>query len=666
MSVQFGRWNLDGQQPEEEYVQKVSATLAPYGPDNCNVHSKAGLTAIYRAFHTTKESHHEVQPHASPSGAVIMWDGRLDNRKELISELRGGLTPESTDVSIVAAAYDKWADRCPGRLLGDWALSIWNPRSRSLLLAKDPLGIKHLYYSFDRNQITWCTIPDPLVLFAGKTFEICEEYVAGWFAANQPENLTPYLGVHTVPPSSSVTLQPARYGVRQTITKYWDPDPGKKVRYRSDAEYAEHFRALFSTAVQRRLRSDMPILAELSGGLDSSSIVCMADLVMARGQADCPRVDTVSWGDDSYDHLEPQSNEFRWAAKVEEKRGRAGLHLNSREFKARQTPSPKVFGSEFDTGYFAATPAPRNTDPTDLQFQSYMAHMKSHGHRVTFSGIGGGEFTGGFVPDPGPELQNLVARARFIKLFHQVSAWAAKMKKNRLPVLWDAMQYFFRWDASEVDVSSNAWFPSGFVRRNRAALRGYVPSRVKLFGALPSFQENYARLRVLRRLMSSYILVPDLPREARYPYLDRDLLEFLFAVPREQIVGVGKRRYLMKNAIAGLIPDEVLNRRPKDFVPPKEPQDTARESLRWPDWNDPLVAGFLGIIEPRRFFAALLKARRKPEEVPAGLHQALTFESWLRHLIRHKVLASPIPADKKAVSPSLQVQGVHAPPGSRV
>src|SRR5262249_30862812 len=105
MSVQFGRWNLAGEQSEPEYVKKVSAVLAPYGPDGSHVHSTAGVTAIYHHFHTTKESRREMQPHVSPSsGAVIMWDGRLDNRKELIKELRNGLTPECTDVAIAAAA----------------------------------------------------------------------------------------------------------------------------------------------------------------------------------------------------------------------------------------------------------------------------------------------------------------------------------------------------------------------------------------------------------------------------------------------------------------------------------------------------------------------------------------------------------------------------------
>ena len=116
---------------------------------------------------------------------------------------------------------------------------------------------------------------------------------------------------------------------KHIVSKYWDFDPGKRIRYRTDAEYEEHFRSVLATAVQRRLRSDRPVLAELSGGMDSSSIVCMADIVIARGVAECPRLDTISWFNDSYDHLERDSNELHWISKVEQKRGRTGFHINT-------------------------------------------------------------------------------------------------------------------------------------------------------------------------------------------------------------------------------------------------------------------------------------------------------------------------------------------------
>src|SRR5262249_59217617 len=111
---------------------------------------------------------------------------------------------------------------------------------------------------------------------------------------------------------------------KQTVSKYWDFDPSKRISYPTDAEYEEHFRIVFGEAVRRRLRSDSPILAELSGGMDSSSIVCMADTIIARADAETPRLDTVSYYNDS----EPNWNERPYFTKVEEKRRRTGCHID--------------------------------------------------------------------------------------------------------------------------------------------------------------------------------------------------------------------------------------------------------------------------------------------------------------------------------------------------
>src|SRR5882724_122350 len=379
MSVQFGRWNFEGQAPAPDYIEKVSATLAPYGPDSNESYLKDGVKILYRAFYTTTESRRETQPHLSQSGAVITWDGRLDNRAELIRDVQGVLALDSTDVAIVAAAYEKWGGDCFARLIGDWALSIWDPINRLLLLAKDPIGTRHLFYSFDKDQVTWCTILDPLVRFAGKTFALNEEYIAGWLSMFPAVQLTPCVGIHAVPPSSSVLLRPARH----TVSKYWDFDPAKKIRYGTDTEYEEHFRIVFAKAVQRRLRSDRPILADLSGGMDSSSIVCMADIIIARGEAETPRLDTISW----FDSSRATWDDPLYFTKVEEKRGRIGCHID--------LSSPRDGGSQaakFDSDCFAATPIPSNLHAEFLR--QYAECMMSQGNRVTLSGIAGESATG--------------------------------------------------------------------------------------------------------------------------------------------------------------------------------------------------------------------------------------------------------------------------------
>ena len=84
MSVQFGRWNFDGKPVEQDYLEKVQPLLLPYGPDDSASYSNGPIGMLYFGFHTTRESRRERQPHIMSSGAIITWDGRLDNRAELI------------------------------------------------------------------------------------------------------------------------------------------------------------------------------------------------------------------------------------------------------------------------------------------------------------------------------------------------------------------------------------------------------------------------------------------------------------------------------------------------------------------------------------------------------------------------------------------------------
>jgi asparagine synthase (glutamine-hydrolysing) len=614
MSVQFGRWNFDGKPVDREYLEKAKASIAPYGPDDAGSFTRNNISILYHAFHTTKESRRETQPFLTSSGAILTWDGRLDSRADLIRQLRDVVTAASTDVAIVAAAYETWGGDCFGMLIGDWALSLWDPYTRSLILAKDPIGTRHLYYSLDSHQVAWSTILDPLVLFAGKTFALCEEYIAGWFSFFPAPHLTPYVGIHSVPPSSSVLLRPGKHSVR----KYWDFDPGKRIRYHADAEYEEHFRTVFAEAVRRRLRSDRPILAELSGGMDSSSIVCMADNVISRGTPETPRLDTVSYYDDS----EPNWNERPYFTKVEEKRGRAGCHID--------VSSVKQIGFEpSDSDQFAATPGSAGGRPSEASRQ-FAACLASQGNRVLLSGVGGDEVTGG-VPTPIPELEDLLARGQLTRLAHQLKVWALNKRKPWFYLLFEAVRGFFPPGLVGLPEGKRPapWLNRAFVERNRAALTGYE-QRLKLFGPLPTFQENLSALDTLRRQLECAALVSDPVYEKRYPYLDRGLLEFMFAIPREQLVRPGQRRSLMRRALADFVPVEILNRKRKAFVSRAPMAAVSTEWASIVEVSQEMVAGSLGIVDSGRFLIGLQKARRGQEVPMIGLMRTLGIENWLR------------------------------------
>jgi asparagine synthase (glutamine-hydrolysing) len=613
MSVQFGKWNFDGKPVED--LEKVSLSLAPYGPDKSGFYCEANIGIAYGGFATTKESRHEKQPLLTRSGVVIVWDGRLDNRDDLIRRLRSFAASNLTDVELVGAAYDWWGDECFGLLVGDWAISVWDPRTRLLLLAKDPIGTRHLYYALEKNGVAWSTVLDPLVADAVHPFSLCEEYLAGWLSFFPAAHLTPYAGINAVPPACVVRIRENHHAV----SKYWDFDPQKRFRYRTDHEYEEHFRAVFGEAVRRRLRSDSPVLAELSGGMDSSSIVCMADLLLASGEAETSRLDTVSCYDDS----EPNWNERPYFTKIEEKRGRTGFHID--------VSGQEGFSFEPSTERFAATPGSLggNKDETSQRFAAWIAEQ---GNRVVLSGTGGDEVTGG-VPTPDLELQDLLARGHFRGLAHQLKRWALSKRKPWFHLFFEAARAFF--PPSLVGVSKylqpGLWLTADFSRRNRAALRGYE-TRLELFGPLPTFQQNIWTLDGLRRQLACDVLRTDPLRETRYPYLDRDLLEFVYAVPREQLVRPGERRSLMRRALAGIVPNEILHRRRKAYVARSPLAAIAQKSDGMIQLSRCMVLDSLQIVNESAFRDALQAAINGRDISIVQLMRTLGIEMWLRSL----------------------------------
>ena len=623
MSAHFGKCNLDGRPVDSQEFENVRPMLARSGPDAEAFFCRDNLGIIYRAFHTVKECKLENQPYVSVSGNVVTWDGRLDNRETLIRQLEGEISTDSADVLIVAAAYEMWGTGAFANLKGDWALSIWDARKRGLMLAKDFAGTRHLYYAAEKDQITFSTVLDPLALFASRSLTIDEEYIAGWLSFFPAPHLTPYVGIHSVPPSSFVHLSTGM----ENITRYWDFDPGRKIRYRTDAEYEEHFRAEFGESVRRRLRSDRPVLAELSGGMDSSSIVCMADTLLRRCSAHTPRVDTISYYDDS----EPNWNESPYFTKVEEKRGREGWHINAR---GQTTLIP-----EYDRKRFAATPASA-LKPSGMNLQ-FAGRLKSEGYRVVLSGFCGDEVLGG-VPTPIPELADLLAQARVSELGKQIMRWALAKRTPVLHLFGETMRAFLPIGMVAVPQHKRppAWLHPHFVKQNRAALSGYE-TRLKLFGPLPTFQENLATLEGLRRQLACSALPSDPPHEKRYPYLDRDLLEFIYAIPREQLLRPGQRRSLMRRALVGIVPDEILNRKRKAFVTRSPRVAISSEWDLLVQMTQHMISDSLQIVDSKLFCEALDKARYNADAQIVPLMRTIAVEVWLKSVThwRHPCVA---------------------------
>lgn len=620
MSAQFGRWNFSGRPAMAGYIERASRMLASHGPDGESRYAGPSVDIIYRAFHTTSESRQEQQPVQVAWDAVLTWDGRLDNREELILQFDGRVTLESPDVAIVAAAYERWGTKSFGILIGDWALSVWEPKEQTLILAKDFLGTRRLYYLHDEEQILWSSILEPLVLLSGKTFQLEKEYLAGWLSFFPAAHLTPYAGIHAVPPSTFVSLRAGN----QTVTRYWEFDPHKQIRYATDGEYEEHFRAVFRQSVRRRLRSDRAILAELSGGMDSSSIVCMADKLIDEQIPEMPRLDTVSYYDDS----EPNWNERPYFTLVENQRGRPGLHIDMSTQDSRAL--------DHQSERFCAVPSSNHSSQVTQQLAVYMA---LHGHRAVLSGIGGDEMTGG-IPTAVPELADLLARGRFARLASRLKAWAIHKKQPWFHLLGATLREFFSAELGRRHGRHMPlhWLLPNYARTYRAALCGYR-RRLKLFGARPSFQENLQTLDAVRRQLGC-AASPAVLCEMRFPFLDRDLLEFLYAVPANQVVRPGQRRSLMRRALSGVVPKEILNRRRKAFVVRHAIREIATDSDKIRSEFHLALLAELQIVSYQALVKAVDAILRGDARCTVPVARTLLMEKWIRDLTSRNVLSA--------------------------
>ena len=209
---------------------------------------------------------------------VVRFDGRLDNRDELLSELRcDDVTEHSSDSAIVFAAFARWGHQCLSRLNGEFALAAFDSRNQQLVLARDPVGCRPLYYWSNSHQTVFGSEIKAVLAHPGVPARANEDLVADYFARErlpyEDDGETFFLDVRAVLPGRRVLITRDRL-VSET---FWDFDTASVVRFASYSDYAEQLRELLLQAVRRRLRSAHPITVAVSGGLDSAIVLCAAD-----------------------------------------------------------------------------------------------------------------------------------------------------------------------------------------------------------------------------------------------------------------------------------------------------------------------------------------------------------------------------------------------------
>ncbi|MGA8152410.1 MAG: asparagine synthase-related protein [Terriglobales bacterium] len=638
MSVQAGIWNLDGRPVDRKLLENLSDSLRQQGPDGESYYVDNSIALLYRPFHTTAESRREKQPYVSRRGFVLTWDGRLDNREVLVAELRSELESSPTDVAIFAAAFDRWDTDCFRRIVGDWAVSIWRPEQRELLFAADYMGIRHVFYFLKNDRIWWSTDLSPLVLLSGDKFHIDDDYIAGYFAHDPGAHLTPYREIREAPPGQFVRVRNGSVSVE----RFWRFSPKWRIRYKTDAEYEDHFRHLFRQSVQRRLRSDSPILAELSGGLDSSSIVCMADDVLANEGENVPRLDTISY----YDDTEPHGDDSIYFQKIEQKRGRVGIHVDG----------SKVGSSAASLECSEFCPLPGALGVGQKLGEERADVIRRGGYRAILSGIGGDEFMGG-VPDPRAHLADLIVQFKLVSLAKQLTAWSLVKRRPWIQLLWQSAVDVLPCSLGQYLVKEakvEPWIRKDFAKRTRLAIRRLgVDEHFGLW--LPTRRSCIGGVLLMASKLAKYTPPVSAIEEARYPYLDQNLIEFILSIPANELLRPGERRSLMRRSLAGIVPEEILSRRTKQ-VGARTPALVLEK--HWDELQniyETSLSSRLGYIHEDRFLKVISDARAGKSVSLVRVLLTISLEYWLRNLAGRGLLDTPAASSSLARRRELQV-----------
>jgi asparagine synthase (glutamine-hydrolysing) len=637
-----GVWNLDGRPLDQALLVAISATLRHRGTDGEQRWAFDSVGFAHQHTWITPEEVGERQPVRSLH-AVAVFDGRLDNRAELLRALARPKT--SSDAQLILAAYDSWGDRLTEHLVGEFALAVYDLRRRRLVMARDVLGLRPVYYFRTDRLFVFASEIKAILAHPDVPVRPDDEGLADFVLVASrlidQTSTTCFAGIKALEPAHVAVVEPHRF----VTSRYWDFDPSRSIALGSLGEYAEAFREVFEEAVRRRLRSAYPVAISVSGGLDSSSIFCQATRLMRSGQVACPALVGVSYGgaDGS------GADERQYVTEIERLYG-----VPVEQFVAE----PLVGLVEHLDEQIAATEAP---------FVDYLwgvtrelhVRVAASGARVLVTGNWGDQifFSSAYLVDLCHRLawKGVLQHLReFERWFGSVEArvlarrFVIDLARHHLPRRLVPPLKWVRRRVFGVE-RSKAWFADGFLAR---ALR--MANRPATLG--DGFHSAQARAIYLEARSKYHVHCIEWHNkvdalhglDAGLPVLDRDLLAFMMAIPGEVQNPGGVPRGLLREAMRDVLPEKIRTRRSKgDFtglVNAGITQDTPAIRRALSSDAPGVRLGYLDVARLSPAVERLSGASRTSNDCADSwdLADLLGFDAWLRIFLKPRAQAAPV------------------------
>lgn len=539
----------------------MNQLLRHRGPDGdanwSNPNNVVGL--VHRRLSIIDLSPLGAQPMTDQAGNWIVFNGEIYNYIELRQELGAENFISTSDTEVILAAYRKWGTDCVNHLRGMFAFAIWSERDQTLFCARDRFGIKPFYYTIQKDTFYFASEPKALLPFVEKIetdLDGFKDYLTFQFCL---AGKTLFRGIRELLPAHHLLIRNGNIQIQRYWEVFFEPDYDHTANY-----FEEKLRSLLVDSVQFHLRSDVPVGAYVSGGLDSSSIASIAADQQQAGAMIGFTGKFTAYGD--------EFDESRYAHAIAEQKG---FQLCEQDITA-QDFIENIRNVIYHLDYPVAGPG---------SFPQYMvSRLAARYRKVVLGGQGGDEIFGGYTRYLIAYFEQCIKGAiegtthngNFVVTYESIIPNLVALR-NYKPLLQEFWRegLFESMDRRYFRLVNRA--PSLDSEINWSALEPYSTREVfgHIFNGDNVRKESYFDLMThfdFKTLLPALLQVEDRMSmahglESRVPLLDHPIVELAATIPADIKFRDGKMKHILREVVKPFLPDTILNRQDKMGFP---------------------------------------------------------------------------------------------------
>jgi asparagine synthase (glutamine-hydrolysing) len=479
---------------------------------------------------------------------IIIFNGEIYNYRELREECikLGSQFFSSSDTEVILESYRHWGEKCLSYFRGMWAFILFDIYKNKILISRDPFGIKPLYYGFFKGHFYFASEPKALTCLSDHFLE--EDLVTTRlfleYGYLDREDWTFYKHIKRFPHAHYSIINLNGTQTELNFHRYWQPN--SQINYSlSFDKAAKKLKELFYDSVQLHLRSDVPVGACLSGGIDSSAIVCFGKEIMGSSP-----ISTFTTHYPSY----PKINESSWAQKIID-------HTHSKAYFIE--PTQQLFLQSLDN-LITSQDEPFGSMSIFAQYCVFKKISETN-IKVVLDGQGSDEMLAGYLGFIPIYFDELMKKGKFISLIKELLAF------KDMNIQYDAAAKMKQIFKNRFKSGKNIKTPGIQNKQDQ----GDLEFRLSLLNQhFCNFEERLEDLLCVSN-------IPQLLRyedrnsmcfsiESRVPFLNTELVDFILSLPANYKIRNGFSKAILREALKGIVPDAILKRRDKLGFPAPE------------------------------------------------------------------------------------------------